>query len=211
MDLGKCPRCGEAWPTGDEICRKCGFIPIGAGLRAQTVEAEADEKARYRTIELDLGLEREPGSRPGLILSALLLIFVSVAYDQKIWVNQWQPLKVLMGAPKPPDIVGDWAIVSSEQLDKEGIAAKVQGLSGDFQFGKNGAARIHLYRSFDEMQATAQYSQNGSMIHLDHLEGNNGPSELPDQVDLSLGWRKGDQMQIDIQGQERVTLQRQTP
>lgn len=211
MDLGKCPRCGAEWTPGDEICPHCGFIPIGAGLRSAATPGDNERSAaRERSIELDLGIEREPGSRPGLILSALLLIVLAFAYDAKVWTNEWQPLRVAFGAQPSPEITGDWGITVSEELDREGIAAKVQGLAGSFQFGKNGTARIHLYRGFDEMEATGQFSQSGNSIQLKHLEGTNGGSQLPSQVNLNVVWRHGDQMQVDIEGQERVTLMRQS-
>lgn len=210
VDLGKCPRCGQDWSPGDELCPHCGFVPIGAGLKAQAKSAEIQaDPARQRAIELDLGFQREPGSRPGLILTAILLILMSIAYDQKVWTNDWEPIRILAGAPPSPNIVGDWGITASEQLDREGIDAKVQGLTGDFVFGQNGAARVHLYRGFDEMEATGQFSQRGTTVILYHLEGTNGGTSLPESVTLNIVWRNGSQMQMDIQGQERVSLQRQ--
>lgn len=211
MDLGKCPRCGRAWVPGEEICAQCGFVPIGAGLRSKAVAEPIPEARKRRALELDLGIEREPGSRPGLILSAVLLVAIAGAYDQRIWTNDWEPVRVAMGAPRSVDISGDWGITQSEQLDRPGIEARVQGLTGSFQFAKNGTTRIHLYRGTQEMEATGTYTQSGTSIRLRNLSGTNGGVQLPEQVTLNLVWRHGDQMQVDIESEERVTLQRQSP
>jgi hypothetical protein len=189
----------------------CGFIPVGTGMRQLYESSVVDARERERIAERNLGLERAPGSRNGLIFTAIALSLMGFSYDQRIWVNNWEVLRLGLGDARPIRVVGNWGVTDAQELDEAGSAHKDDGLYGTIQFGDNGAVRLSLFRGVERMEATGLYTQSGKNIYLRQLTGTNGASPLPEQVKLSLDWTHGDTMQMDIEDQERLTLIRIRP
>jgi hypothetical protein len=170
-------------------------------------ETEVDVQRREVLIEHNLGLERPPGSRNGLIFTAIVLSLMGASFDGRIWVNNWESVRLALGTRPSTNIVGAWGVVNAQELDESGSSQKDDGLYGTIQFASNGAVRLSLSRGVQTMEATGLYTQSGDDIVLRQLSGTNGASPLPDQLVLKLDYRKGNAMQVDISDQERLSLQ----
>jgi hypothetical protein len=197
--------------VGAEQCRHCGFVPIGAGLQGLYRDAQKEQKQRQLNLDLSFGLERQPGSRNGLIVTALFVILLGLSYDQKIWANNWEFVRAIMGAPRSVSLVGDWGITETKELDAAGMAHRIDGLYGTIQFGQNGTVRLSMTRGTQSMDATGLYLQNGNEVLLKQLTGTNGSSPLPAEVRLTLLYRKSDTMKINVEKEEQLTLVRIEP
>ena len=197
MDLGKFPGCGEPWIEGTERCDQCGYVPIGAGL-----------------FRLPLIVIRRrptpPGGRGSFLVTLFLLVAIAAAAEFKPWFNDWEPVRVALGDPKAPSIVGTWIIQKDVALDVKGRQALPEPLEGGFTFTDQGSVRITLYRGAQVLDALGSYTLRGDnlvIIPAQKLGQSNAP--LPKQVSLTLYWKALDKVAMDVEKQERLTLKRQ--
>lgn len=206
MDLGQCPRCGTAWESGKELCAKCGFVPIGAGLRQLNDEAEQRVQRRLTFSGLEWVPVREPGSKFGLVMTAAFLLLIGAGVRGTVWANDWEPVRVMTGEKPSTAVAGAWGISKSQQLDGRGAPTQTEGLTGTLQFGTNGALRLRFWRGFSAMEAVGTYRVKGNRIIVEGLRGSNGPAGLPQRVGFNIVYRTADSLVLDIEKQERLTL-----
>lgn len=200
MDLDRCPKCGVAWAGGDK-CRKCGFVPIGAGLD----KLPKKKKRRARRYV-------EPGSS-GPFLSFVFLVLAGYGTIQfRPWEDDWEKVRALFGQGRRHSIVGKWQVVKSVQVkkSKENLVAGRRVQRGRLVFSKSGAVEMSLENGKGKVEAAGQYLVSGQLLAINRVVmGADSTSPLPDRFKLQLAWTGPDAV-VASTGNEAIYLQRIT-
>ncbi|WP_309717824.1 hypothetical protein [Armatimonas sp.] len=181
MDLGTCPRCGAEWRKGIERCYKCGYVPIGAG-----VKAEKKARKRFRKYV-------EPGSGRGLVFFVLIGVIGFGGWKYKPWENDWAVLRGWMGQGRIQDVTGEWDVVKSLAL-KPGsemlLANRYSG--GRLKFAKKGSFGISMKEGESAREGEGSFKTDGRKVQVTGLRAKEGSATLPTKFEMMLTWTSAD-------------------
>jgi len=198
MDLERCPRCGVAW-SGGEKCRKCGFVPIGAGLQ----KPPKKKKRRH-------GKYVEPGSARGLLATILLGAIGYGAYAYQPWQDDWEMVRGWFGQGRHHSVVGDWEILKTVTLKKDkAVLSDYDRDKGKLSFSKGGKLTIDLMHGDDQTEGTGSYLVNGLDVVVSKLTASEAAAgALPPTLKLNLSWNGPDSIVATCNGSEAIFLRR---
>lgn len=200
MDLGTCPRCGVDWISGDEVCRQCGFIPIGAGLKDLPRPIRV-ERRRLFTFP--------PGTRSGYVLSLTFLTLLLLGFQYEPWSNDWEALRIVLGDTRSQSIVGTWTVVRSSLLDANGLPLSVNdSLAGKMAFYRSMKVQLSLQRGGAIAQAEGVYSLHGDTLILKNMRSVNGMSGIPLRIRMDLDWTSGNTIGAIAEDREQLDISR---
>lgn len=200
MDLDRCPKCAEPWHKGSEICRKCRFVPIGAGLSAAPKKKK--RKVKYR----------DPGSATGFLSFAFLAISGFGAVKYQPWTDDWEFFRSLIGQGRHHSLRGEWEVIRSLVLSKksESLIAKTGIDHSLFNFdGKS--VSVRLVKGELETKAKGSYEVQGELLTVRGLvPSGEEAGSLPRQFVMKLAWNGPDTLVAQIAGKEALYLRRKS-
>lgn len=187
------------WVTGDEKCRWCGFVPIGAGLWTVSV-----------TSQRRIG---PPGSVGSYAFAFLLLAVMAFAIEVRPWRNDWEWLRIQTGDERPTSVVGTWQIERSVPVDVPGGPETPEGLQGSMVFTPAGKVRLVFMRDVRAIDVAGTYAVYGNVVYLRNLQSvdPDGDAPLPPVVRLRLRPQSDGRIIARIEQQEELTLRRLRP
>ena len=180
MDLGHCPKCGEAWVVGDERCRHCGYVAIGAGL-ARLPKRKRKKVKKYV----------EPGSATPLLSFTLVSMLFGGAFMYKPWDNDWDLVRACLGQPRHHSLQGDWDVVETLHGYNAsiGVFADEQVSSGEIRFDGSGNVEMRISNAYGELGARGQYVVTGEHVAILNIKPDrNYSTKIPAKLSLDLGW-----------------------
>lgn len=198
MDLERCPKCGDAW-MGGEKCRKCGFVPIGAGLD----KLPKKKKKRARRYV-------EPGSARGLLTFAVLGLGGYACFAYQPWRDDWELVRALFGQGRHHSVEGDWEIVKTLEFKKgKSVIASTKPSKGTLKFTKDGSVKIDLQRGQRKTAGQGKYLVAGHLLAMNGLKASAsevGP--LPTSLKMNLAWTGPNTLVASCNGAEAIYLRR---
>jgi len=196
MDLDICPKCGVAW-SGGEKCRKCGFVPIGAGLK----NAPKKKKRRRKYIE--------PGGARGLLSIVLLGAISYGAYAYQPWQDDWEMVRGWFGQGRHHDIVGVWAILKTVTLKKDkAVLSGYDRDKGKIVFAKDGKLTIAMMHGEDQTSGEGTYAVSGTDVASRITASESAAGALPTSLKMSLCWTGPDSVVATCNGAEAIFLKK---
>lgn len=189
MDLGNCPRCGADWRESSDKCHACGYVAIGAGVKA-TVKKK--KRVRYS----------EPGSSKGLLT---FLILVGAGY---------LGYQYYLERTSAPTLVGEWIVVKSIPLQpgQFGLISDPTVKGADMQFGPKGGVKLELSHEVGQVSAEGKYLESRDTALLKDLtiaeDPEVQPGSIPDLIKMNLVWSGRDTVYATVDGAEKVILKR---
>ncbi len=197
MDLGRCPRCGADWPTGLERCNKCGYVPIGAGVKAE-------KKPRRR-----VGKYVEPGSSRGFVFICLFGVLAFGCWKYHPWENDWALVRYWMGQGRVQDVRGEWDVVKSVAVKPSASALVANKYSGGrLKFSEKENFSISLRSGEKSQDGAGRYRTDGRLVHVESLKPTDGSAQLPTNFSMTLTWTGPDMAMGAIGGNEILYLRR---
>lgn len=206
VDLGKCPRCGTEWVVGAEICGTCGFVPIGAGLKAAPKEPETVAAPAPKRFDIH---DVHPSST-GYVL--LLIAFLTLAFGVELrpWKNGWEGLRIAFGDVSSSEAIGRWIISRSVTLDAQGLPGEQRlPLSGEIVLRSNARASVILQRGGVRARAEGRFTQHGQTVEIDDLRMTIGDRDMiPSKFTLELTWQDASNVIAEVDSREVLYLRR---
>lgn len=184
---------------GGDKCRKCGFVPIGAGLD----KLPKKKKKRARKYV-------EPGSSRGLLMFLVFGLggYACVAFQP--WKDDWELVRALFGQGRHHSVVGEWEIVKTLEFKKgKTVIAAVKPNKGTLKFTKDGKVKINLARGERKTAGQGKYLVNGPLVAMNSLQASAsevGP--LPTSLKLKLAWTGPDTLVASCNDAEAIYLRR---
>ncbi len=219
MDLGYCPRCGDKWTTGNEMCPNCGFIPIGAGLRTLSRLARAEDAAKKKSTktkksrldDFDFSLIRgyEVANAAGFFLSVCIFLIVAFSYNGKPWRNDFQSIRELLGDKPARSMTGHWIIEEDRPFGS--TVNYLDELGGSFSFSDEGNVHLQWERKRKNIDVDARYVVVGETLSISGFSSKGDPSlGLPGQITFDLNWLGQDRVEASIGDKEVLVLSRES-
>jgi len=199
MDLERCPKCGSDWQGGD-ICRKCRFVPIGAGL--DKLPKKKKRKARRYV---------EPGSSRGLLLTLFLGLSAYGTYAYQPWKDDWELVRAMFGQGRHHSLDGEWEIVRTLVVGKASkpVLANLRVSKGALGFSKKGTVKWTLERGTAKTVGLGNFAVAGRDVAITGLKVSPAlAGTLPSAVKLSLAWMGPDSLVATTGGGEAIYLRR---
>jgi hypothetical protein len=184
---------------GGEKCRKCGFVPIGAGL--DKLPKKRKKRARRYV---------EPGSARGLLLFAVFGLGAYACFAFQPWKDDWELVRELFGQGRHHSVVGEWEIVKTLELEKgKSVIAAAKPNKGSFKFSKDGKVNINLVRGEHKTAGQGKYAVAGRLVAMNSLratESEAGP--LPTALNMNIAWTGPNTLVASCNGAEAIYLRR---
>ena len=198
VDLEKCPKCGKAW-SGGEFCSDCGFVPVGAFLKAQPKK----KKKKHRKY-------REPGGSTGFLSLVFLACLGYVAVANKVWSNNFQPIRELIQGPQPGNLRGTWTVVQSViPADGRSEFARESTRTMTFRFEDDGKVAIDIRGELEATKASGTYRVEAQNLVLEALTFDPpGTQVYPDTASVLLSWSGPDALIATVGNSETLYLRR---
>lgn len=203
MNLEKCPRCGARW-TGGGHCISCGYVPIGANIKAQNKKSRPKRRWADPTgtpfwiwIVL-LGGAAWGASKLGLVDKA-----VGAVGEMRAEMDR-----------KPP-VQGTYRIVSSAPAKKGATPIlfdkKIQ--AGSVALDKEGHMKFRLNGETSQNVMLSKYEWNGKQFLLRDIRLGSADSPAPASADMrmltvELHQKDENTIVLIIGGKERLLLQK---
>lgn len=180
------------------MCRKCRFVPIGAGLD----KLPKKKKRRARRYV-------EPGSMTPLLTWGFLGLLGFGCYQYKPWQDDWELVRSLLGQGRRHNLVGEWEVTKTLTIkkSKSNLFGSKLVQKGTFKFTKKGTISVELYRRQGKLSGTGQYVVTGQNVALKSLRTSNSSPQMPANMKLKLSWSGPDNL-IATNGSEAIYLHR---
>lgn len=197
MDLDHCPKCGAQW-QGNDRCRQCGFVPIGAGL--DKLPKKRKKRARRYV---------EPGSMRPMLTYGFVGLVGFGCFQYKPWQDDWELIRALMGQGRRHNIVGQWEVVKSMTIKRDGtlIFGKKPIQKGLLTFGKTGGFALDLYQGGQKSAGRGKYVVTGQLVAVNGLQVTGSDQKLPNPLKFRLSWSGANSL-LATNGSEAIYLRR---
>ncbi len=197
MDLERCPKCGNRWVAGLEKCMGCGFVPIGAGLKA------APRKKRR------IGKYVEPGSARSLFTFVLVGLLVFAGYRYQPWNDDWEMVHALLGNPRHHSLIGEWEVVRTFKInkDKPPVLSQAGVKTGTLNFSKKGDVKMVFKPQGEKATANGMFVVDGTMVAVNRVQSGSASLALPSAMKMKLAWSGPNQLIASV-GSEALYMRR---
>ncbi len=198
MDLACCPKCGAEW-RGGEMCRQCGFVPIGAGLH-KLPKKKKKKHGRYV----------EPGSARGLIFFIFLGLIAFGSWKTQPWNDDWEMVRAMFGQGRRHSLVGQWEMVKTIAVKKDAPPILVQkgARTGTLDFSKKGAVKIVFADKSGKRVAHGKYVVGGQLVSMSQIQSDSAEMGVPQRVKMQLAWTGPNTVVASCGGTEAIYLRR---